>query len=312
VSYEARLQTLRAAAVKLVHSYGVPLGLFLLSGLAALYIFTGQSSVSSSDFPRSASDFMQAAKAERRLADLTARLAASPDDMQALAEAGRLKYQLGPARYLEAIADLERARALGLADYRSFFYLGVMYQAEGLYGFASQEYRRFLNNKPDDQEARMLLAKLCYSSGDFPCAVREYEILLKVRAGDAVLLENYALARWKNKEDYAAALAGLRAAGAEGAFLADYAEGRIGYELKDYAKASAFLGKAAAAAASVGGFTDHAGLLWLAADAAQKNKETDPACAYLQELLKLDPAHEEGKRLLAKLEKARKAVKKKK
>ena len=312
MSYEQRPAILRVAFAKLLHSYGVPLGLFLVIALAALYIFTGRGAPSTADFPRSAADFMQASKAEHRLLELHNRLAAAPDDMQALAESGRLKYQLGPSRYIEAIADLERARSLGLADVRTFYYLGVMYQAEGLYDFAAQEYRKFLNNNPGDFEARMLLAKLCYSSGDFPCAVREYETLLNARGNDAVLLENLVLARWKNNEEYSAALGKLRAAGAEGAFLADYSEGRINYELKDYAKAEPFLNRAASAAASAGDFTDTAGLLWLAGDAAYKNKDDESAYGYLQGLLKLNPAHEEGKLLLAKLEKVRKAAEKKK
>jgi len=311
VSYEVRHRSIRIAAGKVFRSYATPLVLVLLAGLAALYIFNGQVFVPSPDFPRSVSDFMQASKAERRLAELAERLADEPEDMKALAESGRLKYQLGLSHYIGAIADLERARALGLADYRSFYYLGVMYQAEGLYGFAAQEYRRFLNNKPDDREVRMLLAKLCYSSGDFPCAVREYETLLKARGEDVVLLENLAVSRWKNKADYSDVLARLRAAGPEGGFLADYAEGRINYELKNYAAAASLLGKAVAAAASGGSFADRAALLWLAGSAANKNQDVAAACGYLGELLKINPAHEEGGRLLAKLEKARKTAKKK-
>ena len=157
----------------------------------------------------------------------------------------------------------------------------------------------------------MLLAKLCYSSGDFPCAVREYETLLKARGEDVVLLENLAVSRWKNKADYSDVLARLRAAGPEGGFLADYAEGRINYELKNYAAAASLLGKAVAAAASGGSFADRAALLWLAGSAANKNQDVAAACGYLGELLKINPAHEEGGRLLAKLEKARKTAKKK-
>jgi tetratricopeptide (TPR) repeat protein len=303
---------LRAAVRKILHTYGAPLGMFLFFMLAALYVYMGRINRATPDFPRTASDFMQAAKAERRLSELQAVLAANPDDMQALAEAGRLKYQLGAPRYIEAIADLERARGLGLADARSFYYLGVMYQAAGLYDFAAQEYRKFLNNFPADAEARMLLAKLCYAAGDFPGAVREYELLLKESKTDPVLLENLALARWKNKQDYSQALSDMRAQGPAGAFLADYAEGRINYELKDYPRAASFLKKAADAAGASGGFTDQAALLWLAGDAAYKSKDTDGAYDYMQRLVALNPAHEEGRSLLAKLEKARKAAAKKK
>ncbi|HNW43067.1 MAG TPA: hypothetical protein PKI19_01080 [Elusimicrobiales bacterium] len=311
VSYEPRLSKLKAAGLKLVSAYGVPLGLFLVLSLAALYIFVSHKNSASPDFPRSAGEFMAAAKAERRLAELRGLLAADPGNMRLLAESGMLKYQLGPASYVEAIADLERARALGFSGVSSFYYLGTMYQAVGLYDFAAQEYRKFLNNNPGDADARMLLAKLCYSSGDFPCAVKEYEALLEKRGDDLVVLENLALARWKNNQDYAPLLAKLRDLDAAGRFLADYAQGRIYYELKDYANASGFLKKAAAASAAAGEFSDPAALFWLAGDSAYKNKETDAAYGCLQELIKLNPAHEEGKMLLAKIEKARRAEEKK-
>lgn len=307
MSYEQRPQVLKGAVGKLLHSYGAPLGMFLFFMLAALYVFMGRANRAAPDFPRTSSQFIQAAKAERRLAELQPVLAANPDDMQALAESGRLKYQLGPARYIEAIADLERARSLGLADARTFYYLGSMYQAVGLYDFAAQEYRKFLNNFPKDAEARLLLAKLSYVAGDYAGAVREYELLQKEGNTDPVLLENLALARWKNNLDYSKTLSDLRALGPAGAFLADYAEGRINYEGKDYAKASVSLGKAAAVQGPAAEFSDRAALLWLAGDAAYKNKDTEEAYGYLQELLKLTPAHEEGRVLLAKLEKARRA-----
>lgn len=310
MSYEPRpTSPARDAVKKIIHSYGAPLGMLLFFVLAALYVFMGRVNRALPDFPRLPSDFMQAAKAEHRLSELQPVLAADPDDMQALAESGRLKYQLGPARYVEAIADLERARGLGLVDPRSFYYLGNMYQAVGLYDFAAQEYRKFLNNYPGDSEVRMLLAKLSYAAGDYAGAVRGYEDLLKDARPDPVLLENLALARWKNGEDYSRALADLRALGQPGPFLADYAEGRIFYEDKDYARASFLLAKAASSPSFPGeAFPDQAGLLWLAGDAAWKNGEQEAAYGFLQQLLKLDPSHEEGRSLLAKIEKARKAA----
>lgn len=284
--------------------------MFLLFVLAALYVFTGRGRGPVPEFPRSPSEFMQSARAERRLAELRKLLEDDPEDMNALAESGRLKYQLGQPRYIEAIADLERARKLGLADARSFYYLGSMYQAVGLYDFAAQEYRRFLNNFPGDTEARMLLAKLCYAAGDYPGAVREFEKLAAGGSGDPVLLENLLLARWKNGQDHSQAAAELRARGAAGAFLADYAEGRIRYELKDYAGAQALLKNAVAAASASGTFVDRAAMLWLAGDSAYRNKDADAAAFYLRELMKAAPGHEEGRSLLAKIDKARAAAEK--
>ncbi len=301
---------LKSAVKKTLHSYGAPLGMFLFFVLAALYVFTGRGRESRPEFPRAPGEFMQTARLERRLAELGKALADNPEDMKALAESGRLKYQLGQTRYIEAIADLERARKLGLADARSFYYLGNMYQAVGLYDFAAQEYRRFLNNYPGDAEVRMLLAKLSYSAGDYPGAVREYEKLLADGARDPVLLENLALARWKNGLEYSGTFSDLRALGGAGTFLADYSEGRIKYELKDYPGAQALLKEAAAAASSSGAFADQAALFWMAGDSAYRNKDTEAAAFYLRELLKVGPGHEEGRSLLAKIDKARAAAEK--
>jgi len=301
---------LKHALKKLIHSYGAPLGMFLFFVLAALYIFMGRSRGPAPEFPRAPAEFMQAARAERRLAELGKVLENNPEDIKALAESGRLKYQLGQPRYIEAIADLERARKLGLADARSFYYLGSMYQALGLYDFSAQEYRKFLNNFPEDAEVRMLLAKLCYAAGDYPGAVREFEKLVADGGRDPVMLENLAFSRWKNGQDYSSTLSDLRARGAAGAFLADYAEGRIKYELKQYPAAQALLKKAVEEVPDAGTFADQAALLWMAGDSAGRNGDTQAAIIYLQELLKASPGHEEGRLLLAKLEKARAAAEK--
>ncbi len=308
MSYEKHPSSSGDALKKLIRSYGAPLGMILFIVPAALYLFPGRGPAGLKDFPRNSSDFMQAAKAERRLRELAGVLAAEPEDMRALGEAGRLKFQLGPSRYIEAIADLEKARSLGLADPRSFYYLGVMYQAVGLYEFAAQEYRRFLNNFPGDAETRMLLGKLCFASGDFPGAVREFEVLAGSGADDPVLLENLVLARWKNGQDFSGVLERLRQGGAAGAFLADYAEGRIKYESKDFKGAGPLLEKAVLAARDAGAFADTASLYWMAGDSAWRAGRADAACAYLGELLKFSPGHEEGKKLLAKAEKARAAA----
>lgn len=308
MSYEGRLRNLKAAVAGRLPVYAVPASLALAIGLGALY-FSGSRGAGAS-FPREPGQFMATRKAERRLSELSNRLAANPSDLQALAEAGRLKFGLGPERYVEAIADLEKARDLGLSDVASFYYLGVMYQAEGLYEFARREYERFLNNRPGDDEARMLLAKICYSSGDFPCAVREFEALLGKRPDDAVLLENLALSRWKNGQDHAPAVRRLRELGGAGAFLADQTEGAVAFENKDYPGAAALLRRAVEGAPS--DYEGRPALLWQAADASFRSKDNPAARQALQELLGLQPAHEEGKALLAKVEKALRAEEKKK
>jgi tetratricopeptide (TPR) repeat protein len=154
----------------------------------------------------------------------------------------------------------------------------------------------------------MLLAKLYYSAGDYEGAVREYEALLRDGSEDPVLLENLALALWKEGRDYTDVLSRLRGLGASGAFLADYAEGRISYEAKNYAGALAPLLRAAGAAPASGSFSDQPALFWMTADSAYRGKDEDAAYGWLGELLKISPEHEEGKRLLAKIEKARAAA----
>jgi tetratricopeptide (TPR) repeat protein len=309
VNYE-KAHKVTGAFHKLLHSYGAPLGMFLFFVLAALYVFMGRARAPLPEFPRNPGEFMQSAKAERRLEELAKLLADNPEDLKALAESGRLKYQLGQPRYIEAIADLEKARSLGLADARSFYYLGSMYQAVGLYDFAAQEYRKFLNNFPGDAEARMLLAKLSYAAGDYPGAVRGYEKLLADGGASPVILENLVLARWKGGQDYSKPLSELRDLGAAGAFLADYAEGRIKYELKNYSAAQELLKKAAGEASSSGAFADQVSLFWMAGDSAYRNNDPEAAGFYLRELLKVSPGHEEGRSLLAKIDKARKAAEK--
>lgn len=308
MSYEGRPRhAVKDPLRKLLYSYGAPLGILLFIVLAALYIFVSHRK-GAPDFPRARAEFMPPERIEARLSEVNARLQEEPGDIRALDESGRLKFQLGQARYVEAIADLEKARSLGLADPRSFYYLGVMYQAVGLYEFAAQEYVRFLNNFPEDSEVRMLLAKLYYAGGDYPGAMREYEALLRDGSGDPVLLENLALARWKNGLDYNGTLEQLRLRGPDGNFLADYAAGRIKYEEKDYKAALPLLAAAVAAAPSAGAFADQASLYWMAADSAEERKDLDAAAAYLKELLKLSPDHKDGKALLSRVEKARAAA----
>ncbi|MDA8244053.1 MAG: hypothetical protein M0025_08035 [Elusimicrobia bacterium] len=304
MSYERSHEKTAAALKNILHSYGAPLGMLLFIVLAALYITVSGRGAGGRDFPRLGAPAPDQASAELRLGELRKRLDENPSDIRALEESGRLKFQLGPSHYVDAISDLENARSFGLADPRSFYYLGVMYQAVGLYEFSAQEYRRFLNNYPGDAEVRMLLAKLYFASGDFPGAVREYEALKRDGSKDPVLFENLALALWKSGGDYGPVLAELRAAGGQGSFLADYAEGRISYEQKDYAAALPRLASAASGEPSAGAFSDSESLFWMAGDAASRVKDLGAAARYLGELLKVNPSHEEGKRLLAKVEKA--------
>jgi len=163
--------------------------------IAAYAVFTRDSGPEAVRFPRYKASFLEAGRRDGRIARLKERIAADPNDIHALLESGILKFQKGPDYYSVAFADLEDARARGAADVRIFYYLGRMYQAEGLYDFALEEYRRLINNRPEDFEARMLAAKLLFASGDYPQAVREYETLGVAHPDNILVLENLALDR---------------------------------------------------------------------------------------------------------------------
>ncbi|MCX5784103.1 MAG: tetratricopeptide repeat protein [Elusimicrobia bacterium] len=244
---------------------------------------------------------------DRKIALAQERLKTDPEDLKALFNSGLLKFQKGPAFYPDAIADFEKARQLGFSDDRLFYYLGVMYQGVGLYDFAGDEYRKFLRNRPDDFEISMRLAKLDYAAGRFPEAARGYEILELKYPKTPVVLENLVLARWKNNQDYSKTLLALKGLGGEAAFRAVYTEGRIAYDLKDYAKAAASL-KSTLANAEYSPLIDRAQAYWLLGDSSLKLKDNDGAFSAFSELLKINPAHEEAKSLLARLERARKAA----
>ncbi len=303
MSYEERPENIKDALNKLLRVYGAPLGMLLVIVLGALYLFVSPGRDGSPAFPRSAVDPAAAGRAEARLKELSGELRSTPDDLKALDESGCLKFQLGPARYPEAIADLEKAESLGLTDARAFYYLGVMYQGVGLYDFAEHNYRKFLNNYPRDREARMLLAKLYYSSGKYPEAAQEFAEIRRRGSTDPVLLENLTLSRWKAGQDYSGPLSELRSAGGPGAFLADYAEGTIKYGAKDYAGALPLLEKAAEASDPYGAFADRQELFWMTGTAAVRANDYAAASRYLQLLLQLDPAREEARRMLAVAEK---------
>lgn len=246
-----------------------------------------------------------------KIAGVEEALKTAPEDLKTLFEAGLLKFRKGPAFYPDAIANLEKARQLGLADERLFYYLGVMYQGVGLYDFACEEYRKFLRNRPGDFEISMRLAKLDYAALRFSEAVRDYELLKLKYPKNPVVLENLTLALWKNNQDYSQNLLELKGLGFEAAFRAAYVEGIIAYELKDYSRAGRLL-KSALSDAKYSAFIDRVRAYWLLGDSALKLKDNDGAFAAFTELLSLNPSHEEAKSLLARLEKARKTDAKKK
>lgn len=229
-------------------AYGMPAALFAVLICLILYAV-----LSGNFFPHSD-------RIDRRLSGLGQRIKNDPNDIQAYFESGLLKFEKGPSRYIDAISDLETARSRGLADIRVFYYLGRMYQAVGLYDFSLEEYRRYLNNRPDDLEVRMLSAKLLFSSGKYALAVKEYEDLSGKHPKNAAVLENLALSRWKNGQDPGPELERMNGMGGEASFRAGYISGLIDYENKNYGSASRKLERAAADMVKYPRFQDRAAL----------------------------------------------------
>ncbi len=289
-----------------ISGYGLPAGLFAVFIFIVIYaVFTKEPGIASGLFPRTATGFLEKGQLGRKLAGLEERTQNNPNDIRAFFEAGLLKFQKGPDSYIDAISDLETARSRGLADIRTFYYLGRMYQAVGLYDFSLEEYRRFLNNRPEDFEVRMLAAKLLFSSGKYPAAVKEYETILAGHPDNVLVLENLALSRWKNKQDPGPVLDIMRGLGPEAVFRTGYVSGRMAYESKDYAAAAPLLERAAAQSPDYRDFSDRAAVYSMLSDSYIKLKSDAAAASALNELLKISPADNEARSQLARLTKAR-------
>ncbi len=286
--------------------YGAPLGLFAVFIFIVAYaVFTREAGLTAGRSLKAGAAFPETVRLDSRIARLDERIRNNPNDIQALLEAGILRFQKGPSGYIDAINNLEAARSGGAADIRIFYYLGRMYQAVGLYDFALEEYRRLINNRPDDFEVRMLAAKLLFASGKYPLAVREYDMLSEAHPDNILVLENLALSRWKNGQDPKPMLDKLGGLGPEAAFRARYISGRMAFESKDYASAAPLLARAAAEGAGYPDFSDQALVYRMLGDSYIKLKSDSGAIFALTELLKLDPVSEEARSQLARLTAAR-------
>lgn len=191
-------------------------------------------------FPRKEMEHLPQAELVRRLEAATERLVANPQDMQALLDAGILHFQRGRSSYPDAINALEEARKLGVLDSRVFYYLGVMYQEEGLYPFAMTEYRRFLRHHPKDRETRLLLAKLLYQSGDYVQAAALYQGLRADFPRDPLVQEHLALSLWalERREEAAELFRSLGEHGETEGRRSHFHLGRMAVEGKEHQKAA--------------------------------------------------------------------------
>lgn len=186
----------------------------------------------SGSFSRRQMEAAPAPQLDAEIASAQERLKIDPEDIDALTELGTLHFEKGKDFYPDAINELEEARDLGALDARIFYCLGLMYQDEGLYSFALQEYQRFLRHYPDDKEIRMLEAKLLYKQGSYADAVREYERLRYNDPDDALIQENLGLSLWGAKQyDRAAAVfERLKSEGKDPAKRAEFYLGQIALE----------------------------------------------------------------------------------
>ena len=149
--------------------------------------------------PRRAGEGASPSRLNPRIASAQDKLKADPQDIAALVDLGTTLFEKGKDSYVDALAALEEARALGALDPRLFYCLGVMYQEEGLFPFALDEYKKFLRHFPDDKEVRLLAAKLYYRMGLFGDAVNEYERLKFTNPDDPLIEENLGLSLWGAK-----------------------------------------------------------------------------------------------------------------
>jgi tetratricopeptide (TPR) repeat protein len=190
-------------------------------------------------FPRRESEFLSMDALDRRLERNTERIKANPDDLQAITESGILLFQKGKDFYPDAINNLDEAWEHGAMDSRIFYYMGVMYQEEGLYRDAIKQYMMFLRNHPGDQEVRLLLAKLLYQSGQFEDAAGQYQDLQQRRPRDSVVRENFALSlkALKRYDESKAQLQKLMSMGADEERRAHFYLGQIAGEQEDYREA---------------------------------------------------------------------------
>ncbi len=205
---------------------------------AAVLFYAGQEEAAPS-FPRQQTDFMSGPALENALSANSRALELDPEDEKAMLERGVLLYQQGPTAYLDAIKALEAARDLGALDVRLFYYLGVMYQYEGLYEYAAKEYQRFLNNVPQDMETRLLLGKLYFQAAEYDRALGQFDAVLAAAPDDEIALENAALALIKlGKSDrFRAVESRLRGLGSQASARAAYVAGVKAYGEGSYAEA---------------------------------------------------------------------------
>lgn len=167
----------------------------------------------------------------------------TPDQLSSWMDLALARYEQGPARYVEALVALEKARELGSLDDRLFFLSGVMYEAQGLAEYAAQDFERFLRHHPDDDDVRLRLANLFAKSNDPKKAMVHYAAVLARHPGDPVVSYNLALV-CRDAKEWEQGLSALAVFSSTGTSLPENGwelKGDLAYGARDWTQAiSAF------------------------------------------------------------------------
>ena len=234
MSFNESIGNLKKITLRFIDDHS--LSVLTVSGAALVLLLTAligracYSSPAEKYFPRNQADFLPLKTIDRKLAFLERKQEKNPEDLSILFAIAQLKFQKGISFYPESIIALEKTKSGGYLDSRVFYYLGYMYQQEGLNSYAEKEYKRFLYNHPGDYDALMLLGRALYSQEKYKEAASVYQALLKKHKKDKILIANSIFAFWKSGYPYHDSLESLAKRGREGSYLALCVEGEILYE----------------------------------------------------------------------------------
>lgn len=287
------------------------LGLAAMIGLAGIWVVASRFRDRPA-MPRRAEGAPPPPKLDAQIASAAAQLKDNSQDLAAMVRLGVLYFEKGKGSYVDAINTLEEARSLGALDARIFYCLGIMYQELGFYPFALEEYQRFLRNRPQDKEVRLLLAKLFYHEGRFRDAADEYERLKFLHSQDQVIEENLGLSLLKAKEHARAAesFQKLKAFGGDAAKRAAYYAAQLDCEQGRFNACLAGLRPVLPWDSSLGIPAEQA--YALAASAAEKLKLNDEAREYWEKVVSLAPNDAKARSSLKQLVRRSPPKKKKK
>ncbi len=183
----------------------------------------------------------------REIEKLTRKIEKNPSDIKSIFERGRLRYFMGTSYWIDAASDLETAREKGFLDPMTFFYLGNIYSYLGFYDYAAEELTRYLNNRGPDYKAALALGKTYYLKKDYDKALEVFEKIREDFTSDIVVLENIILTRWRLGMDYSAQLLEMKKMSAAASCRADYLDGYIKSELKQWRESETVIQSAFAA-----------------------------------------------------------------